>query len=92
MRLLLTAMRHAARSREIAELCIAFRDDEVAGFDIAGAEAGFPAHQASGRLRVPAPGERAFHHPCRRGVRVAVDLGGPAVVRCGSARARGADR
>jgi len=41
-RLLLTAMRHAARSREIAELCIAFRDDEVAGFDIAGAEAGFP--------------------------------------------------
>ena len=41
-RLLLTAMRHAARSREIAELCIAFRDQEVAGFDIAGAEAGFP--------------------------------------------------
>ena len=42
VRLLLTAMRHAARSREIAELCIAFRDEEVAGFDIAGAEAGFP--------------------------------------------------
>ena len=42
VRTLLTAMRHAARSREIAELCIAFRDDEVAGFDIAGAEAGFP--------------------------------------------------
>jgi len=41
-RILLTAMRHAARSREIAELCIAFRDQEVAGFDIAGAEAGFP--------------------------------------------------
>jgi adenosine deaminase len=41
-RLLLTAMRHAARSREIAELCIKFRDQEVAGFDIAGAEAGFP--------------------------------------------------
>jgi adenosine deaminase len=40
--LLLTAMRHAARSREIAELCIAFRDRGVAGFDIAGAEAGFP--------------------------------------------------
>src|SRR6478735_4508406 len=42
VRLLLTAMRHAARSREIAELAIAFRDDGVAGFDIAGAEAGFP--------------------------------------------------
>jgi len=41
-RILLTAMRHAARSREIAELAIAFRDDGVAGFDIAGAEAGFP--------------------------------------------------
>ncbi len=41
-RILLTAMRHAARSREIAELCIKFRDQEVAGFDIAGAEAGFP--------------------------------------------------
>src|SRR5690349_15940235 len=42
VRLLLTAMRHAARSREIAELAIALRDDGVAGFDIAGAEAGFP--------------------------------------------------
>ena len=42
VRALLTAMRHAARSREIAELCIAFRDRGVAGFDIAGAEAGFP--------------------------------------------------
>jgi adenosine deaminase len=39
---LLTAMRHAARSREIAELAVAFRQDGVVGFDIAGAEAGFP--------------------------------------------------
>ena len=39
---LLTAMRHAARSREIAELSIRYRDDGVVGFDIAGAEAGFP--------------------------------------------------
>ncbi len=37
-----TAMRHAARSREIAELAVRFRDDGVVGFDIAGAEAGFP--------------------------------------------------
>ncbi|MDQ6937908.1 MAG: adenosine deaminase [Actinomycetota bacterium] len=37
-----TAMRHAARSREIAELAIRFRDRGVVGFDIAGAEAGFP--------------------------------------------------
>lgn len=39
---LLTAMRHQARSREIAELTIANRDRGVVGFDIAGAEAGFP--------------------------------------------------
>jgi adenosine deaminase len=39
---LLTAMRHAAKSSEIAELVVRYRDDGVAGFDIAGAEAGFP--------------------------------------------------
>ncbi|HTC69012.1 MAG TPA: adenosine deaminase [Acidothermaceae bacterium] len=39
---LLTAMRHAARSLEIAELAIRYRDAGVVGFDIAGAEAGFP--------------------------------------------------
>ncbi len=42
VRQLLTAMRHQARSREIAELAVAHRDLGVAGFDIAGAEAGFP--------------------------------------------------
>lgn len=42
VRQLLTAMRHAARSREIAELSVAWRDRGVAGFDIAGAEAGHP--------------------------------------------------
>ncbi len=39
---LLTAMRHAARSLEIAELANRYRDVGVVGFDIAGAEAGFP--------------------------------------------------
>jgi adenosine deaminase len=39
---LVTAMRHAARSSEIAELAVAYRDQGVVGFDIAGAEAGFP--------------------------------------------------
>jgi adenosine deaminase len=39
---LLTAMRHAARSLEIAELAVRFRDRGVVGFDIAGAEAGHP--------------------------------------------------
>ncbi|MFG2886019.1 adenosine deaminase [Streptomyces sp. NPDC048297] len=39
---LLTAMRHAARSLEIAELANRYRDSGVVGFDIAGAEAGHP--------------------------------------------------
>lgn len=39
---LLTAMRHAARSLEIAELTVRWRDRGVGGFDIAGAEAGYP--------------------------------------------------
>jgi adenosine deaminase len=42
VRQLLTAMRHQARSREIAELTVAYRDQGVVGFDIAGAEAGYP--------------------------------------------------
>lgn len=37
-----SAMRTAARSREIAELAVRWRDRGVVGFDIAGAEAGFP--------------------------------------------------
>jgi adenosine deaminase len=42
---LLTAMRHAPRSREIAELAVQFRKQGVVGFDIAGAEKGFPPSQ-----------------------------------------------
>ena len=40
--LLITAMRQAARSVEIAELAVRHRDAGVVGFDIAGPEAGFP--------------------------------------------------
>lgn len=42
VRLICSAMRTAARSLEIAELAVRFRDDGCVGFDIAGAEAGFP--------------------------------------------------
>jgi adenosine deaminase len=35
-------MRHQARSMEIAELSVRYRDAGVVGFDIAGAEAGYP--------------------------------------------------
>ncbi|MHA7239417.1 adenosine deaminase [Arthrobacter sp. TMS1-12-1] len=40
---LITAMRHADRSQEIAELALRHRDRGAVGFDIAGAENGFPA-------------------------------------------------
>ncbi|MGE2689015.1 adenosine deaminase [Mycolicibacterium pulveris] len=39
---LMTALRDAARSLEIAELAIRFRDKGVVGFDLAGAEVGHP--------------------------------------------------
>ncbi len=42
VRTLVTAMRTAARSLEIAELAVRYRDEGVVGFDIAGAEKGFP--------------------------------------------------
>jgi adenosine deaminase len=42
VRSLLGAMRHAARSREIAQLTVRHLQRGVAGFDIAGAEVGFP--------------------------------------------------
>jgi len=41
-RAIVTAMRQFARSVEIAELSVKYRDDGVVGFDIAGPEAGFP--------------------------------------------------
>jgi len=40
---LITAMRHADRGQEIAELAVRHRDNGAVGFDIAGAELGFPA-------------------------------------------------
>ncbi len=39
---LITAMRHAAHSYEVAELAMRHTDDGVVGFDIAGAESGHP--------------------------------------------------
>ena len=42
VRALLIAMRTAARSSEIAELAVKWREKGVVGFDIAGKEAGFP--------------------------------------------------
>lgn len=42
MRAIVTAMRQAARSVEVAECAVRFRDQGVVGFDVAGPEKGFP--------------------------------------------------
>ena len=89
---LVTAMRHAAHSREIAELAVRHRDAGVVGFDIAGSEAGQPAHPPPRRLPVRGGRELPHHHPRRRGVRPAVDLGGRAALRGRAARPRRAHR
>ncbi|MDK1360077.1 adenosine deaminase [Arthrobacter sp. zg-Y1219] len=44
---LITAMRHADRAMEIAELAVRHRHNGASGFDIAGAEDGFPASRFS---------------------------------------------
>jgi adenosine deaminase len=79
---LLTAMRTAARSLEIAELAVRHRDSGVVGFDIAGAE------PSPGRVPVRKAGKFPHNHPCRGGIRAAVDLGSRAMVRRGKARPR----
>ena len=42
VRQLITAMRHLVPTRDMADLALRYHDDGVAGFDIAGAEKGFP--------------------------------------------------
>lgn len=54
---LITAMRHADNSLAVAELALRHRDDGAVGFDIAGAEDGFPP---SAHL----PAFQALHRAC----------------------------
>ena len=91
VRQLLTAMRHQARSMEIAELAIAWRDRGRGRLRHRRRRGGLPAHPAPRRVRVPPAGERALHDPRRRGVRAAVDLAGDPVVRRRPARPRRPD-
>ncbi len=65
MRTLVTAMRTAARSLEIAELAVRFRDEGVVGFDIAGAEKGYP----------PSRHLDAFHHIARENFHFTIHAG-----------------
>jgi adenosine deaminase len=56
---LLTAMRHAANSTDIAELTLRHRDEGVVGFDIAGSEKGHPPTRHLAAFQAIA---RASHH------------------------------
>ncbi|MHB8296383.1 MAG: adenosine deaminase [Acidimicrobiales bacterium] len=60
---LLTAMRDATRSLEVAKLAIEYRDAGVVGFDIAGAEAGNPPsrHLAAFQYTKQANGHFTIH-------------------------------
>ena len=79
MKMLVTAMRQAARSVEVAECAVRWRDAGVVGFDIAGPEAGYPPDAPPRRVRVHPPRELPHHDPRRRVLRAAVDLGGAPV-------------
>ena len=65
VRALLTAMRTAARSLEIAELAVRHRDDGVVGFDIAGAEAGNPPTRHLDAFQLIQ--RESFHHTIHAG-------------------------
>ena len=65
VRALLTAMRTAARSREIAELAVRYRDAGVVGFDIAGAEAGYPPTRHLDAFQIVQ--RENFHHTIHAG-------------------------
>lgn len=65
VRTIISAMRQAHRSEEIAALAISFRDQGVCGFDIAGPEDGFP----------PTEHLRAFHLIQRENFHLTVHAG-----------------
>ena len=75
---LITAMRHADRGDEIAALALENRDNGVVGFDIAGAEDGFPPSRHATAFTTLARGRLPRHRARRRGGRRRVDRGGRA--------------
>ena len=89
---LVTAMRHAAHSTEIAELAVRHRDAGVVGLRHRRQRGRQPADPAPRRLPARGGGELPHHDPRRRGVRAAVDLGGGAALRRRAARPRRAHR
>ena len=84
MYLICSAMRTAAHSREIAELAVANRDQGVVGFDIAGAEAGYPPSRHLDAFQY-VMGEN-FHSTIHAGEAFGLPSIWEAVQYCGAAR------
>ena len=81
---LLTAMRHAAHSAEIAELAVRHRDGGVVGFDIAGSEAGNPPTRHLDAFRLVAA--ENFHITIHAGEAFGLPSIWEAVQLCGAER------
>ena len=81
---LLTAMRHAAHSTEIAELAVRHRDSGVVGFDIAGSEAGHPPTRHLDAFRLVA--SENFHITIHAGEAFGLPSIWEAVQLCGAER------
>jgi adenosine deaminase len=81
---LVTAMRHAAHSTEIAELAIRHRDGGVVGFDIAGSEAGNPPTRHLDAFRLVA--SENFHITIHAGEAFGLPSIWEAVQLCGAER------
>jgi adenosine deaminase len=81
---LVTAMRHAAHSTEIAELAIRHRDEGVVGFDIAGSEAGNPPTRHLDAFRLVA--SENFHITIHAGEAFGLPSIWEAVQLCGAER------
>ena len=81
---LLTAMRHAAHSTEIAELAVRHRDEAVVGFDIAGSEAGNPPTRHLDAFRLAAA--ENFHITIHAGEAFGLPSIWEAVQLCGAER------
>jgi adenosine deaminase len=81
---LLTAMRHAAHSTEIAELAVRHRDAGVVGFDIAGSEAGNPPTRHLDAFRLVAA--ESFHITIHAGEAFGLPSIWEAVQLCGAER------
>ncbi|NLV56347.1 MAG: adenosine deaminase, partial [Acidimicrobiales bacterium] len=82
--LLVTAMRHAANSKEVAEAALRHRDEGVVGFDIAGSEAGHPPTRHLDAFRTIA--EDNFHITIHAGEAFGLPSIWEAVQICGAER------